>query len=86
VEVLGPEPSGDRTSQNANLAFVVDISHRRHEEQRMQFIMRELSHRSKNLLAVIQTMASVRPSRRSDRIGPLQSACMLRMLRSEDGT
>jgi hypothetical protein len=38
VELLGPEPSGDRTSQNsANFSSVVDISHRRHEEQRKQF-------------------------------------------------
>jgi PAS domain S-box-containing protein len=55
VEIgLNPIPgSGD----TAVIASVVDISHRRREEQRMQFIMRELSHRSKNLLAVIQAMA-----------------------------
>jgi PAS domain S-box-containing protein len=51
---LNPIPGADET---AVIASVVDISHRRSEQQRMQFIMRELSHRSKNLLAVIQGMA-----------------------------
>jgi two-component sensor histidine kinase len=55
VEIgLNPIPGSGET---AVIASVVDISHRRHEEQRIQFIMRELSHRSKNLLAVIQAMA-----------------------------
>jgi two-component sensor histidine kinase len=55
VEIgLNPIPGVDET---AVIASVVDISHRRREQQRMQFIMRELSHRSKNLLAVIQGMA-----------------------------
>jgi two-component sensor histidine kinase len=34
-----------------------DISERRRAEQRLQTVMRELSHRSKNLLSVIQAMA-----------------------------
>jgi PAS domain S-box-containing protein len=54
VEIgLSPVPGED---QSTVIASVVDISGRRKEEQRIQFIMRELSHRSKNLLAVIQGM------------------------------
>jgi PAS domain S-box-containing protein len=39
------------------VASIVDISTRRQAEQRTQLIMRELTHRSKNLLAVVQAMA-----------------------------
>ena len=39
------------------VASIVDISARRQAEQRMQFVMRELTHRSKNLLAVVQALA-----------------------------
>ena len=39
------------------VASIVDISARNEAEQRMQFVMRELTHRSKNLLAVIQAIA-----------------------------
>ncbi len=39
------------------VASIVDISARNETEQRMQFVMRELTHRSKNLLAVIQAIA-----------------------------
>ncbi len=35
----------------------VDLTDRRRSEQRMQLMMREITHRSKNLLAVIQAMA-----------------------------
>jgi two-component sensor histidine kinase len=35
----------------------VDITERKENEQRLRFFMRELTHRSKNLLAVIQAMA-----------------------------
>lgn len=38
------------------VASVLDISARRESETRMQFVMRELSHRSKNLLALVQGM------------------------------
>lgn len=34
-----------------------DISERKRQERRTRFVMRELSHRSKNLLAVVQAMA-----------------------------
>jgi PAS domain S-box-containing protein len=54
VEIgLNPLPGADRQTV---IASIVDISSRRKEEERMQIIMRELSHRSKNLLAVIQGM------------------------------
>jgi two-component sensor histidine kinase len=39
------------------VASILDISTRRQAEQRMQVVMRELTHRSKNLLAVIQAIA-----------------------------
>jgi PAS domain S-box-containing protein len=39
------------------VASILDISLRRQAEQRMHFVMRELTHRSKNLLAVIQAIA-----------------------------
>jgi PAS domain S-box-containing protein len=39
------------------VASILDISVRRQAERRMQFVMRELTHRSKNLLAVIQAIA-----------------------------
>jgi PAS domain S-box-containing protein len=39
------------------VASIVDISARRQAEQSMQVVMRELTHRSKNLLAVVQAIA-----------------------------
>lgn len=39
------------------VASIVDISARRQADERVQFVMRELTHRSKNLLAVIQAIA-----------------------------
>lgn len=38
------------------LGIVADITERKAHEEHIQFIMRELSHRSKNLLAVVQSM------------------------------
>lgn len=55
VEIgLSPMFEGEKTSV---VASIVDISSHRRAEQRMQLIMRELTHRSKNLLAVIQALA-----------------------------
>lgn len=39
------------------LGTAVDLTHKRETEQQMHLVMRELTHRSKNLLAVIQAMA-----------------------------
>jgi PAS domain S-box-containing protein len=39
------------------VASILDISMRRQAEARMQVVMRELTHRSKNLLAVVQAIA-----------------------------
>jgi two-component sensor histidine kinase/PAS domain-containing protein len=39
------------------LGTAVDLTDRRRNEQQMRLVMRELTHRSKNLLAVIQAMA-----------------------------
>jgi PAS domain S-box-containing protein len=44
-------------SPNVILETSTDISDRKRYEEHFQFIMRELSHRSKNLLAVIQSIA-----------------------------
>jgi PAS domain S-box-containing protein len=55
VEIgLNPLKAGGETFV---VASILDISMRRQAEQRMQFVMRELTHRSKNLLAVIQAIA-----------------------------
>ena len=40
------------------ISIVNDISARKRAEEHQQFLMRELSHRSKNLLAIIQSMAT----------------------------
>jgi PAS domain S-box-containing protein len=53
---IGLNPLGVE-GQTFVVASIVDISARRQAEQRMQFVMRELTHRSKNLLAVIQAIA-----------------------------
>ncbi|MBO0347348.1 PAS domain-containing protein [Roseibium sp. CAU 1637] len=39
------------------IGTTVDLTHKRRNEQQMRLVMRELTHRSKNLLAVIQAMA-----------------------------
>ncbi len=39
------------------IGTAIDLTERRADEQRMRLMMRELTHRSKNLLAVIQAMA-----------------------------
>ena len=40
------------------LGASIDITERKRSEEHLRFLLRELSHRSKNLLAVIQAMAS----------------------------
>lgn len=40
------------------VSVAIDISHRKAHEERITFLMQELSHRTKNLLAVIQSIAS----------------------------
>src|SRR5215831_7048123 len=56
VEIgLNPIPGSGET---AVIASVVDISHRRQVEQRMQFIMRELDHRVKNALSTVSAVVS----------------------------
>jgi PAS domain S-box-containing protein len=55
VEIgLNPLKADDETFV---VASILDISVRRQAEERMQLVMRELTHRSKNLLAVIQAIA-----------------------------
>jgi two-component sensor histidine kinase len=48
-------------TQNGNsrvLATVIDISERKQAQDRQQFLLRELQHRSRNLVAVIQVIAA----------------------------
>ena len=46
-----------RPRSSASSARALDLTERRQDEKRMRLMMRELTHRSKNLLAVIQAMA-----------------------------
>ncbi|OKL45130.1 sensor histidine kinase [Pseudovibrio exalbescens] len=56
---LSLEPILDADKRVTGLiGTAVDLTHKREQENHMRLIMRELSHRSKNLLAVIQAMAS----------------------------
>ena len=45
----------------------VDMTHKRNNEKQMHLVMRELTHRSKNLLAVIQAMARQTAARTADK-------------------
>lgn len=52
------EASRDKDGRIAGLIGIsVDLTHKRENERQMHLVMRELTHRSKNLLAVIQAMA-----------------------------
>jgi len=48
-----------RNGLSAVLATVVDISERKAAQERQQFLVRELQHRSRNLFAVIQSIAAL---------------------------
>ncbi len=49
--------SDDTGSTTGVVSTAVDLTEHRRDEKRMRLMMRELTHRSKNLLAVIQAMA-----------------------------
>lgn len=52
------DPAVDRNGNIYGLiGAAVDLTHKRDNERQMHLVMRELTHRSKNLLAVIQAMA-----------------------------
>jgi len=52
------DPTRDRGGRVSGLiGTAVDLTHKRENERQMHLVMRELTHRSKNLLAVIQAMA-----------------------------
>ena len=61
LPLLRPDARGRRPTRTARssgvLGTALDLTERRRDEQRMRLMMRELTHRSKNLLAVIQAMA-----------------------------
>ncbi|MEP0456821.1 MAG: HWE histidine kinase domain-containing protein [Roseibium sp.] len=49
------------------IGIAVDLTHKRENEKQMHLVMRELTHRSKNLLAVIQAMARQTAARTADK-------------------
>lgn len=52
------DPAIDREGRVTGvIGTAVDLTHKRESERQMHLVMRELTHRSKNLLAVIQAMA-----------------------------
>jgi len=52
------DPAMDREGKVTGvIGTAVDLTHKRENERQMHLVMRELTHRSKNLLAVIQAMA-----------------------------
>lgn len=52
------EPTFTETGEVAGITCAaVDITERKHGERQMRLVMRELTHRSKNLLAVVQAIA-----------------------------
>jgi PAS domain S-box-containing protein len=58
VSIRGKAEQDPLTGQAATMAgIVLDVTERRERETHLQGLLRELSHRSKNLLAVIQAMA-----------------------------
>jgi PAS domain S-box-containing protein len=67
-------------------AIVRDISERKARERHIEFLMRELSHRSKNLLAVVQAIAG-QTARHSESVDEFRSTFVDRlhaMARSQD--
>lgn len=58
VRVRGQSERDPGTSRSTRLLGVVfDVTARRETEERLRFMMREITHRTKNLLAVIESMA-----------------------------
>jgi PAS domain S-box-containing protein len=58
VSIRGKAEQDQLTGQATTMAgIVLDVTERRERETHLQGLLRELSHRSKNLLAVIQAMA-----------------------------
>ena len=45
------------------VGVIMDITDRKRTEEHIQLLMREVNHRSKNLLAVVQSVASQTASR-----------------------
>lgn len=62
---LDPDSDGDEAPRGI-VGTAVDLTERRRNEKHMRLVMRELTHRSKNLLAVIQSMARKTASTASD--------------------
>ena len=58
--------------------IVVDVTDRKKAEQHVQMLMREISHRSKNLLAVVQALAG-QTARRAETLGDFQDRFALRL-------
>lgn len=63
---IDPDHAEDGTV-NGLVTTVVEITERKHREQTLRTLLREVSHRSKNLLAIIQSIAT-QTGRHSSRI------------------
>jgi two-component sensor histidine kinase len=67
------ETRGDAGGQpDRMIVTCLDITYRKEQEEHIRFLLREVSHRSKNLLAIIQAMAT-QTARTSRSIGEFQS-------------
>jgi two-component sensor histidine kinase/PAS domain-containing protein len=60
VIARGPDGKAERVAN-----IVVDVTERKNAEERVQLLMREMTHRSKNLLSVVQALAA-RTARSAD--------------------
>ncbi|HSN72885.1 MAG TPA: HWE histidine kinase domain-containing protein, partial [Steroidobacteraceae bacterium] len=73
------DPRVDETGEVAGVTCVaVDVTQRRENEQRMRDVMHELSHRSKNLLAIVAAIAS-QTARTTDGVDAFQERFMERL-------
>jgi two-component sensor histidine kinase len=61
-----------------SLALSAEVTVRKSDERHIKFLMHELSHRSKNLLAVVQSMAN-QIARRTDNFESFQSGLIARL-------
>jgi PAS domain S-box-containing protein len=82
-----PTPLYDASGQlSGAVNMLIDLTDQRAREAHIEFIMRELSHRSKNLLAIVQAIAirSIRNSERFEDFEPKFLARIQSMARSHD--
>jgi two-component sensor histidine kinase len=78
------EGEGEERRPVAALVAVRDISERREREERIRFLMREVSHRSKNMLALVQAVARQTVASSGDRFFERFSERIHSMASSQD--